>query len=337
MSCDVDATMRVTAVDSGPQIQAPPPLKCWPRRTDADFTGYWDVSQGREVGTSAFANAAGRTDTEGCCWWGRGALLTRGVCQIGKINYFLGKRGADLGRATLYPTIDFCKFPEAVCTSAKWPLPWTTALFEWSERVQRYQKDNWTFEDELIKFVDDGMSDVDGSDSFFDAVCRILSRGCHESGCSEAEVRRMTQRKANFFMILYDVFDLASLLDHVVQVKPVFKPDPQPSTLLTAGGREQPATSSEDVMLAPPAPAGLPVAFPSQQISDLPPTSNQTSSPVAQPERNMSSNGEFGAIENDVLSGNTIGIQQNSTSTANQAFSSKGLTIASIIYTFIIF
>lgn len=25
--------------------------------------------------------SSGRTDLEGCCWWGRGALLTRGVCK----------------------------------------------------------------------------------------------------------------------------------------------------------------------------------------------------------------------------------------------------------------
>ena len=53
------------------------------------------------------------------CWWGRGALATRGICNIGKINYYLGKRGAQVGRDTLYPDIDWCKYPEATCGHAK--------------------------------------------------------------------------------------------------------------------------------------------------------------------------------------------------------------------------
>jgi hypothetical protein len=109
MSCTVDPQMQVSAVGSGTQARAPPPLKCRPRRGAEDVTGYWDATSGRDVGGSPFSNAAGRTGIEGCCWWGRGALLTKGICQIGKLNYFLGKRGADLGRSTLYPTIDFCK------------------------------------------------------------------------------------------------------------------------------------------------------------------------------------------------------------------------------------
>ena len=34
----------------------------------------------------------GRTDLEGCCWWGRGVLLTRNVCKIGKCIILLFTR-----------------------------------------------------------------------------------------------------------------------------------------------------------------------------------------------------------------------------------------------------
>merc|ERR1719277_1857554 len=52
-----------------------------------------------------------RTDVEGCCWWGRGAIQTTGICNFGKLNYYMGKRGHTEGRSVLYPAIDFCKNP----------------------------------------------------------------------------------------------------------------------------------------------------------------------------------------------------------------------------------
>jgi len=66
MSCDVDPNMYVTAVTSGTQVRAPPPLKCKPMSGDA---GYWDPSGGRVVTSSKpkfyAANVAGRTDITG--------------------------------------------------------------------------------------------------------------------------------------------------------------------------------------------------------------------------------------------------------------------------------
>ena len=34
---------------------------------------------------------------------GRGALHTRGICNLGKINYYLGKKASDDGRVSRYP------------------------------------------------------------------------------------------------------------------------------------------------------------------------------------------------------------------------------------------
>jgi len=145
LSCDVDDNMQVTAVRSGTQLRAPPPLKCKAGSGEDVFTGYWDEFSGRVITDAPFPNVAERTDIEGCCWWGRGALSTRGVCNIGKLNYYLGKRGADLGRSTLYPQLDFCKYPEVTCTSAKGEqLRWTTAMFEWSDKSSKI-RETWLF------------------------------------------------------------------------------------------------------------------------------------------------------------------------------------------------
>lgn len=46
---------------------------------------------------------------------------TTGICNFGKLNYFLGKRAADEGRSSLFPDIDFCKDPEAICANAQYP------------------------------------------------------------------------------------------------------------------------------------------------------------------------------------------------------------------------
>ncbi|KAL7539291.1 hypothetical protein ACHAXR_009152 [Thalassiosira sp. AJA248-18] len=210
-SCDVDPSMDITADSASSQPRAPPPLECKPKGDQGFHSGYWDASSGTLVANTPYSNDAGRADTEGCCWWGRGALLTRGVCNIGKLDYYLGKRGADLGRSTLYPTTDFCQYPQATCASGKeFDLRWIVAFFEWSERIQRYEKNGWVYEDMLKEFVDSGMSD----DSFIDSVSRILARGCHPPECSDLEDRMLLLdlRRSNFYMIMNDIFDVKTLL-----------------------------------------------------------------------------------------------------------------------------
>ncbi|KAL7532301.1 hypothetical protein ACHAXR_004552 [Thalassiosira sp. AJA248-18] len=283
LSCDVDSNMYVTAVTSGTQVRAPPPLKCKPGNGDENYAGYWDFSIGREVTNAPSANVDGRTDIEGCCWWGRGALLTRGICNIGKLNYYLGKRGADMGRSTLFPRLDFCTYPEVTCTTNGEKLRWITALFEWSERVQRYEAlpsstegDGWKFEDQIAQFIAGGMA----SDSFIIGISRILSRGCHKSGCSGiGEVRMLNKRKSHFFMIVNDVFDLKSLLE---TPKPTSKPTRQPSqrptnAVLAVPVVSPPSGSPPDQMA--PSPVDVPTisppaGSPSQQQITMPITPN---------------------------------------------------------------
>ena len=122
--------------------RAPLPFQCAPK-SQLSVTGYWDEKKLEENHDTAFANQMGRIDVKGkdiiypslcqvrfhescviqkcdyrtikpgCCWWGRGVLrqVTRGRCFFGQLNYFIGKRAATECRPSLYPDIDFCKFP----------------------------------------------------------------------------------------------------------------------------------------------------------------------------------------------------------------------------------
>ena len=139
-----------------------------------------DVYPGQKAGgfdnSRPVANRNGRTDTEGCCWWGRGVIQTTGICNFGKLNYYLGKRAADEGRQTKYGEIDFCKDPEAICSSTKFKeLRWIAGMFYWMESVEKYDVGGWNYLDRLHKFVDGGRIDR----SFIDAVSGIVNRGCH--------------------------------------------------------------------------------------------------------------------------------------------------------------
>jgi hypothetical protein len=54
-------------------------------------------------------------------------LQVRGVCQYGKLNYHLGAKGAAERRQSMYPDIDFCKNPGAICSDRRAPeLRWVT-------------------------------------------------------------------------------------------------------------------------------------------------------------------------------------------------------------------
>lgn len=117
-----------------------------------EVTGFWDARRIEEDHRTAFANEFGRTDIEGCCWWGRGVFrnVTRGRCVFGQMNYYIGKRAADEGRASLYPTIDFCQFPETICASEfSHQLRWVSGMFHWVQEVQTFQSRGWSYMDEL--------------------------------------------------------------------------------------------------------------------------------------------------------------------------------------------
>lgn len=226
MACKVDKDMQITATTNAKWWGAPAPLFCAPKSV-YPFTGYWDhaldcanqwvdppltcdVYEGQIGGQfndeSPSANSNGRTDVEGCCWWGRGVIQTTGVCNFGKLNYYLGARAAEEGRESRYPDIDFCQHPDAICASEEHKeLKWIAGLFYWVESLQSYNVGGWDYITELKKFVDNGMS----GDNFINAVSGIVNRGCHNPPCASGGVDGMFDRSSNFNKILKE-FELTN-------------------------------------------------------------------------------------------------------------------------------
>lgn len=80
----------------------------------------------------------------------------RGVCSYGKLNYWLGAKATTEKRNSLYPDIDFCKNPGAICSDKRSPeLRWITGMFHWVQSVQRNSGDFQYFQT-LKDFVDGG-------------------------------------------------------------------------------------------------------------------------------------------------------------------------------------
>eukprot|EP00804_Cyclotella_cryptica_P016182 CCRYP_005704-RA/>CCRYP_005704-RA protein AED:0.09 eAED:0.09 QI:0/0.84/0.78/1/0.92/0.85/14/873/1725 len=225
MECPVDPNMSITAVTHAKWYGAPGPLFCGPKTEEQPFSGYWDYTYecnkawanppetcdvyedqkaGRYDQSVAVANTAGRTDVEGCCWWGRGVIQTSGVCNFGKLNYFLGAGAAKDGRTSRYPNIDFCKDPEVICNSPEYKeLKWIAGMFYWIESVQSYNNEGWDYLTELRAFVEGGMSDT----SFIDGVSGIVNRGCHNPPCGTGALDGGLERSANFKKALEAFFD----------------------------------------------------------------------------------------------------------------------------------
>ena len=100
---------------------APGPLFCGPK-TQYPHTGYWDYSfecnnqwanppsycdqyegqkGGKHIDDAPYANAAGRTDVEGCCWWGRGGRL---YMSFDLFTIFFVQRIECISQVNVYPS-----------------------------------------------------------------------------------------------------------------------------------------------------------------------------------------------------------------------------------------
>eukprot|EP00442_Polarella_glacialis_P058778 CAMPEP_0115087510 /NCGR_PEP_ID=MMETSP0227-20121206/23346_1 /TAXON_ID=89957 /ORGANISM="Polarella glacialis, Strain CCMP 1383" /LENGTH=604 /DNA_ID=CAMNT_0002477417 /DNA_START=83 /DNA_END=1898 /DNA_ORIENTATION=- len=150
-----------------------------------------------------FGVPEGRTDVEGCCWWGRGVIQTTGTCNFGKLNYYMGKRAAREGRVAMYPEIDFCRNPGAICDAdSPQELKWVAGFFYWLNAVQPYSSGGWTYLEELKAWVDGGMRLTDTS--FIDGASGIVNRGCHNPpNCGTGELHAGAQRADNFKEVLH--------------------------------------------------------------------------------------------------------------------------------------
>jgi len=176
---------------------------------DGIKTGGWTFSgagcvDGACPGSDAplFGKPDGRTDVEGCCWWGRGVIQTTGVCNFGKLNFYLGKRAANEGRDAAYPDVDFCRNPGAICEPDGHPeLKWVAGLFYWLNSVQPYTSGSWDYQQELKNWVDSGLNR--GDTSFINGASGIVNRGCHNPpNCGTGELHGGAARIQNFHKVL---------------------------------------------------------------------------------------------------------------------------------------
>merc|ERR1712127_1165351 len=176
-------------------------------------TGGWDLCNGEGCPNPAaplFGQPEGRTDLEGCCWWGRGVIQTTGVCNFGKLNYYLGKRAAAEGRDALFPQIDFCTNPNAICEAGSPPeLKWIAGFFYWLNAVQTYStaageygdSNPFNYINELKAWVDGGMNT--GDVRFISGASGIVNRGCHNPpNCGTGVLDGEKDRQANFNTML---------------------------------------------------------------------------------------------------------------------------------------
>ncbi len=150
-------------------------------------------------------------------------------------------------------------------------MRWTTGLFEWAERVQSYDEFGWNYMSELKKFVD---GDVSG-DAFIASVNRIFSLGCHAVGCSSREVRLSDERKANFNLIVNEVFDIPLLKAN----KPTLRPTRAPTRLPSVGPTFQPNEILPANPINPPSSA----SEPSKNQQGPPETTPTNEQPVLSP------------------------------------------------------
>ncbi|KAL7521361.1 hypothetical protein ACHAWX_006029 [Stephanocyclus meneghinianus] len=229
MACQVDATLEIDAAahpkynyqpEEGKEsrYRPPPPFYCGPKRRNHLYSGYWDAYSAQFVRNVAYPSALGKTDVEGCCFWGRGALATKNVCNMGKLNYHLGKRAYLEGRPSRYPNIDFCRTPWIICDTVKvlenglaYPeLKWMVAIFEWIDRIQSYDNvsTKWNYMTQLKMFVDRGVKDL----KFIDTVSSLVARGCDDFYCATQPIPFMEQRKKNFEILIFEIFDIRGSL-----------------------------------------------------------------------------------------------------------------------------
>eukprot|EP00947_MAST-08B_sp_MAST-8B-sp1_P002243 g2243.t1 len=104
------------------------------------------------------------TATEGCCWWGRGAIQTTGPNNYGALNKEVMQKIPTLQDRG----IDICTNPEALCQHPD--TKWLGAVFYWANNVQGFTDSHVAamFHESLDKFVESGFlnsaSVVSGSD-----------------------------------------------------------------------------------------------------------------------------------------------------------------------------
>mmetsp|Transcript_21940 Transcript_21940/g.47541 ORF Transcript_21940/g.47541 Transcript_21940/m.47541 type:complete len:575 (-) Transcript_21940:109-1833(-) len=213
-----------------------PPFQCKPKETASDYTGFWH-GEGYLVEAPPFANRAGRIDTEGCCWWGRGVLQTRSACMFGKLNAYLGAGAAKSGYANYYD-FDFCAYPEIVCEGPSTrDVRWAVGYYEWLDRVQTFvdRSTGMTYLEHLDAYIERGF---EYEEEFINVVGMAIPIGCSDLGCYSAGKISVVdeERKANFLMLVHDILDIPGFAKAT--------PLPTPSPTANATGSSDDSFSS---------------------------------------------------------------------------------------------
>ena len=135
ISCDIDLEMRMTAETHASWTSGP--LECAPG-----------------------------TVTEGCCWWGRGAIQT-----TGPHNYAALQRDVLNNIDEFRDTVDLCTNPEALCQDDE--LKWVGAVHYWTTVVQQEQ----CFRPTLTSYAGSDNAPVSGCFDFSSGVGGSINNG----------------------------------------------------------------------------------------------------------------------------------------------------------------
>ena len=214
MTCNVDQNAAITAVSAFKNGNSTPPLfQCKPKESSENSSGHWDLET-ESITIETYSNRYGRTDIQGCCWWGRGVLMTRGTCNFGRINHFLGINSAASKGYVNYYDVDFCIYPEVVCHGPySRDLKWAVGYFEWIDKVQTFNRTR-SYMDELDSLVENGLKETS---AFIDIVGWALPVSCVEAsaGCDLNIDLPLIDERRNNFLTLLDALALAELLPEI--------------------------------------------------------------------------------------------------------------------------
>lgn len=157
-------------------------------------------------------------------------MLTKGTCTLGKLDTYLGQGAAERGGIYVYPDINFCTNPEAICNHPRSnELRWVLGLLEWTDRVQSYvdSTSGFTYANQLKEFTNNGMQGTE----FIESVNNIVMWNCHDALCadmwpiSEETSKSNENRIEHFRQIAFEVLNLP----HTYH--PTISPTTSPPTL----------------------------------------------------------------------------------------------------------
>ena len=121
--------------------------------------------------------------------------VTQGRCFFGQLNYYIGKRTALEGCTSIYPKIDFCQFPEAICASKHSnELRWVSGMFYWIKQVQTFDnKDGWNYINKIKEVSTAIISGGELDRSLLMSVDCVLKTGLVDCDSAEDLTHRLNE------------------------------------------------------------------------------------------------------------------------------------------------